>query len=80
MTTEILKPFGPSIFKASVPNEIILEMNKYVDDLMSNTDKIASLDHGKYLEGNVKREFRLDVEFMQKIKWVEFLALSLIHI
>ena len=74
MTTEILKPFGPSIFKVSVPNEIILEMNKYVDDLILQEEKVTKLDHGKYLEGNVHREFRLDIEFMQRIKWPEFLA------
>ena len=62
MTAEILKPFGPSILKVTIPNEIVSEMNKYVDDLTLNQEKIAKLDHGKYLEGNVHREFRLDVE------------------
>ena len=76
MAVEILKPFGPSILKVAIPDEIVSEMNEYVDHLMLNSEKIASLDHGKYLEGNVKREFRLDVEFMKKIKWVEFLASS----
>ena len=76
MTTEILKPFGPSILKVSIPDEIVEEMNKYVDESILDQEKIDNLDHGKYLEGNVHREFRLDVEFMQKIKWAEFLANS----
>ena len=76
MTTEILKPFGPSILKVNIPDEIVTEMNKYVDNLILDQKKIENLDHGKYLEGNVHREFRLDVEFMQKIKWAEFLANS----
>ena len=76
MTAEILKPFGPSILKVTIPNEIVSIMNKHVDELILNQDKIISLDHGKYLEGNVHREFRLDIEFMQKIKWAEFLASS----
>ena len=76
MPTEILKPFGPSILKVNIPDEIVSDMNKYVDNLILNQDKITNLDHGKYLEGNVHREFRLDVEFMKKIKWPEFLASS----
>ena len=76
MPAEILKPFGPSILKVNIPDEIVSDMNKYVDNLILNQDKITNLDHGKYLEGNVHREFRLDLEFMQKIKWPEFLASS----
>ena len=37
---------------------------------------MSKLDHGQYLAGNVTNEFRLDIEFMQKIKWAEFLAKS----
>ena len=33
MSFEILKPFGPSIVKARIPEEIIIEMNRYVDEL-----------------------------------------------
>ena len=65
MTAEILKPFGPSILKVTIPEEIVSKMNKYVDDLTLDQEKISNLDHGKYLEGNVHREFRLDIEFMQ---------------
>ena len=53
MPTEILKPFGPSILKVNIPGEIVSDMNKYVDNLILNQDKITNLDHGKYLEGNV---------------------------
>ena len=76
MSTEILKPFGPSILKVIIPDEIVSDMNNYVDKLILDQDKLSNLDHGKYLEGNVHREFRLGAEFMQKIKWPEFLASS----
>ena len=76
MSFEILKPFGPSIVKVVMPNEIVSKMNQYVDDLTNNQDKLAKLDHGQYLAGNVTNEFRLDIEFMKKIKWAEFLATS----
>ena len=76
MSFEILKPFGPSIVKVTIPDQIIVEMNKYVDDLSKDENKMLKLDHGKYLAGNVKQEFRLDIEFMKKIRWAEFLGKS----
>ena len=76
MNFEILKPFGPSILKVTIPEQIILDMNSYVDNLIEKNDKVKELDHGKYLAGNVTQEFRLDVDFMKKIKWAEFLAKS----
>ena len=74
MSFEILKPFGPSIVKVKIPDQVIIEMNKFVDDLSKNDEKMSSLDHGRHLAGNVTQEFRLDVDFMKKIKWAEFLA------
>jgi hypothetical protein len=76
MSFEILKPFGPSIVKVTIPDQIITEMNKFVDDLSKNEEKMSSLDHGRHLAGNVTQEFRLDVDFMKKIKWAEFLGKS----
>ena len=76
MSFEILKPFGPSIVKARIPEEIIIEMNRYVDDLTKDDEKSKILDFGANLAGNVTQEFRFDIEFMQKIKWAEFLAKS----
>ena len=36
MNFEILKPFGPSILKVTIPEQIILDMNSYVDNLIEN--------------------------------------------
>ena len=76
MSFEILKPFGPSIVKVRIPEDIIINMNSYVDDLTNDQEKSKVLDYGADLAGNVTQEFRFDVEFMQKIKWAEFLAKS----
>ena len=76
MSFEILKPFGPSIVKIEMSNKIITEINDYVDHLIIDENNISKLNHGKYLAGNVTSEFRLDIEFMKKIKWAEFLASS----
>ena len=74
MNLEILKPFGPSIIKAKIPSEILLGLNKYVDDLVKDSQESEKLDYGQNLAGNVSQEFRLDINFMKKIKWAEFLA------
>ena len=76
MSFEILKPFGPSIVKVRIPEDIIINMNRYVDDLTNDQEKSKVLDYGADLAGNVTQEFRFDIEFMQKIKWAEFLAKS----
>ena len=74
MDIEILKPFGPSIVKLKLPESIINEMNNYTDNVVNDAKKLNQLNWGDQLVGNVHQEFRLNVEFMQKIKWAEFLA------
>ncbi|WP_440619242.1 putative 2OG-Fe(II) oxygenase [Candidatus Pelagibacter sp. HIMB1493] len=73
---EILQPFGPSIAKVSIPKEIIDSMNNYVDEILKDNKKSEILDGGYKLAGNVTQEFRLEGDFMKKIKWIDFLALS----
>ena len=71
---EVLKPFGPSIVKIKMPNEMITEINQYVDLVIKDDQKIKRLDEGDKLIGKVQQEFLMEVEFMKKIKWAEFLA------
>ena len=73
---EILKPFGPSIAKVIIPEEIIFSMNNYVEEIITNKKKSDDLDFGRNLAGNVQQEFRLDIEFMKKNNWAEFLGKS----
>jgi len=73
---EISKPFGPSIAKVIIPEEIILSMNNYVEEIITNKKKLDDLDFGINLAGNVQQEFLLDVEFMKKNNWAEFLGKS----
>ena len=73
---EISKPFGPSIAKVNIPEEIILSMNNYVEEIIKNKKKSDDLDFGSNLAGNVQQEFRLDVEFMKENNWAEFLGKS----
>ena len=74
MSLEILKPFGPSIIKVKIPLDILSGLNEYIDDLVKDGQDVEKLDYGQNLAGNVSQEFRLDINFMKKIKWAEFLA------
>ena len=73
---EVLKPFGPSIVKIKMSNEMIKKINEYVDSVIKDEEKIKKLDEGDKLIGKVQQEFLMEVEFMKKIKWADFLATS----
>ena len=71
---KVLKPFGPSIVKIKMSNEMIEEINHYIDTVILDDQKIKKLDEGDKLIGKVQQEFLMEVDFMKKIKWAEFLA------
>ena len=71
---QILRPFGPSIVKLSIPDDLVKKLNDYADRIILDEEKITKLDHSNQLAGKVKQEFLLENEFMQQIKWGEFLA------
>ena len=71
---EIKKPFGPSVAKITLNQNIIESMNDYVEKSIINKKKSQSLDHGDQLAGKVSQEFLLEDEFMIKIKWAELLG------
>ena len=73
---EILKPFGPSIVKTKIPNEMIDRMNEYVEEVIEDSNRQEKLDYGHKLAGNVRQEFLLENDFLKKIKWADFLALN----
>ena len=70
----IIRPFGPSIAKLKLPNEIILELNKFVDGIISDKKKSIELDHGENLAGNVKQEFKVTPEILKSSGLLNFLA------
>ena len=69
-----LKPFGPSIAKATIPDEIIKKLNDYVEKIISDKKKSNELDCGPNLAGNVKQEFSLEKDFMSSSGWAKFLV------
>ena len=74
MKVELLKPLGPCILKARIPEEIVNKLNDYADQIVEDNKKKELLDHGKKLAGDVTQEFLLEKDFSMKSGWVNFLA------
>ena len=71
---KFIRPFGPVICKVTMPDEIINNLNNYVDEIIDDKKKVEELDHGKNLAGNVQQEFVLEKDFIEKSKWGNFLS------
>ena len=61
---KVIRPFGPSIAKVSIPEDLIKKLNDYLDQITLNNEKIKLQDHGNKLAGNVSQEFRLEKDFI----------------
>tara|TARA_B100001559_G_C16394474_1_gene572792 strand:+ start:357 stop:989 length:633 start_codon:yes stop_codon:yes gene_type:complete len=70
----VVKPFGPTIVKVSMPEVLINDLNNYVDKIILDEEKAKSLDHGFKLAGNVKQEFKLENEFLKSSNLLNFLS------
>ena len=71
---ELIRPFGPSIFKVKIPEKIVNDLNNYIDNIIENEKKAKELSHGNKLIGDVTQEFKLEKDFMEKVGWLNFLA------
>tara|TARA_A100000164_G_scaffold313837_1_gene292827 strand:+ start:503 stop:1138 length:636 start_codon:yes stop_codon:yes gene_type:complete len=70
---KVIRPFGPTIAKASMSESLVNELNDYVDKTLKDKPKTQELDYGKMLAGNVQQEFLLDKEFTFSSGWEFFL-------
>ena len=70
----ILRPFGPSVAKLTMPKKLIDSLNDYVDKTIMDIGKLNELDHGSKLAGNVNQEFKLENDFLEKSGFLKFLA------
>ncbi len=70
----IFRPFGPSIVKARMPNEVMDSLNNYIDSTIKDEEKSKELDYGHKLAGNVNQEFRISQEHAKKSGWLNFLG------
>ena len=74
MQLTTLKPFGPSILKAKIPEKIVKDINEYIDDIIFDKKKSINLDYGQNLAGDVTQEFLLDPQFIKEVGWLDFLG------
>ena len=68
-----MRPFGPTIAKVSMSENLVKELNDYVDQTLVDKKKTEELNYGKMLAGNVQQEFLLDKEFIVLSGWESFL-------
>ena len=73
-TFEISRPFGPSILKVKIPEEIIYQLNDYIDKIVADNQKSNNLNLGYKLAGDVTQEFQLEQNFMKECGWLNFLG------
>ena len=73
---KVIKPFGPTIARVKMSNELIKVLNDYVDKTISDKNKIKDLDHGNNLAGNVTQEFKLEKKFIEESGYKNFLSKS----
>ena len=64
---EILKPFGPAIYKSNLDIKDIEKINSYLENnLLNDDEKKKKLDASSSLVGKVKEEIHLEKEFLEK--------------
>ena len=73
----LIKPFGPSIFKAKIPDELVGNLNNFIDNTIKDEEQFKKLDVGKTLVGDVKQEFRLHKKIVEESGWLKFLGDSI---
>jgi len=73
---KVLKSFGPSVFKITIPKSIIESLNNYIDQIIKDKQKMTELNYGNKLVGHVTQELILGKEIMEKSGWSRFLSIS----
>ena len=71
---ELIKVFGPSVLKATIPEKIVNELNNYVDKLIVDEKRSKEQNMGHTLVGDVTQELEIEHNFMQEIGWGKFLG------
>ena len=70
---KIYRPFGPAIMEVDIPEEVVNNLNEYIDKIVADKKKSEELDHGIKLAGDVTQEFLLEKEIAKKSGWANFL-------
>ena len=78
-TISISRPFGPSIAKVQIPQELVNSLNNYVDKIIEDENKLKKQDHGSKLAGNVSQEFEIEKDYLESSGLLKFLGNSTGH-
>jgi len=73
---KIFRPFGPSVARIQLSNEMIGNLNSHIDKIIENEKVSKKLDVGHTLAGNVKQEFYLEPEILKSSGLLNLLASS----
>ena len=71
---KLIKNFGPSIFAAKIPDEVVTKLNEYVDQTIESQKKSKEQDYGENLVGDVTQEIKIDKNTIQDSGWLNFLG------
>ena len=63
---KIINPFGPKIAVFKIPKKIIILINKEVETILKNKEKLKKSNYSNKLVGQVKQEFQLSKNFINK--------------
>ena len=63
---KIINPFGPKIAVFKIPKKIIILINKEVEMILKNKEKLKKSNYSNKLVGQVKQEFQLSNNFINK--------------
>ena len=74
MEINLIKPFGPSVLKTEIPDDVLQKLNNYIDKIVEDGQKSINLNLGNKLAGDVTQEFKLEQNFMTESGWLNFLA------
>ena len=44
---KVIRPFGPSIARVKIPDDLLMSLNNYVEETISDKNRSENLNHGK---------------------------------
>ena len=73
---KVIRPFGPSIARVKIPDDLLMSLNNYVEETISDKNKSENLNHGKKLAGHVTQELKLENNYISSSGFDKFLSKS----
>ena len=65
LPVKLFRPFGPAIMEIDMPEEVVNNVNNYVEKIIKDKKKLKTLDMGDKLVGQVKQEIAFENDFYE---------------